>query len=182
MVRRFLGKFASWSPVDLTLFALAVLLVASATVRVALAARAHTQPGDSSASEVPSLPPSRDVLPETPAEAVVAAVATDPFRPDRSAPPLRYRPGSDAPESSRRRVDRRARIPDLRLRGTAVHEGGGLAVIDGIPGIRGARVYGPGDTIGDFRLELVDGDSVVFVGPDTTIVFRILRPWQSGPR
>jgi len=182
MLRRFLGRFASWSPADLALLALAVVLIGSATVRVALAARAQTQLRDSTASEVPRLPSRPDVLPETPAEAVVGAVATDPFRPDRTAPPLRYRPGYDPAESARRGQERRSGIPQLRLRGTAVYDGGGLAVLEGVPAVRGARVYGTGDTIGDFRLTLVDGDSVVFVGADTTMVLKILRPWEPGRR
>jgi hypothetical protein len=159
-----------------------VLLGLTAALFVAtgarLAARADRLPATNSGpADVPIWAPVRSGLPHMAEAAPVAAVFSDPFRPDRSAPGQRYRLGElTATRSAEARGEQG--VPGYRLYGTAVSDQVQLAVLGGSPGRRGMHVYQLGDTIDAFRLTTIAGDSVVLTGTDTTMVVRIQRPWM----
>ena len=39
-----------------------------------------------------------------------------------------------------------------------------------------------GDSIGDYRIIAVAGDSVVLTSADTSVVLKIMRPWKGNVR
>ena len=178
MLRRLLDRLLAWPRGELALLGLTAALFLAAGAR--LAARADGLPATNSGSaDVPIWTPVRSALPHIADEALMAAVFSDPFRPDRSAPDQHYRL---AELTAARSAEAQARveqdIPGYRLYGTAVSEQVRLAVMGGSPGRRGMRVYQLGDTIDAFRLTSIAGDSVVLTGTDTTMVVRIQRPWM----
>jgi len=88
-----------------------------------------------------------------------AAVAYDPAI--AAAPP----PAFDAPK------------PALVLVGL-VHGADPSAVIEGFPGIEGARVVRSGDRVGDLRVVGITADRVRIVGMDTVWVLKVREPWK----
>ncbi len=178
MMRRLLDRLAGWPAADRLLLALAGVLLVGAALR------AVKGPGTAHGPELASGPVmTADAAPQAPAhilpEAIVAAIHTDPFRADRSAPPERYRLAATAersPDENERRW--RSLVPDYRLRGTAVSAGDRLALIEGSPSRRGLWVYAMGDSIDLFLLAVVAGDSAVLMGSDTTLTLKIVKAWK----
>jgi hypothetical protein len=112
--------------------------------------------------------------------ALLAAVARDPFRPDRRRAPDRYRmPGEAPPEV---RVARRATLPPLWLVGTASFgDGGGFAAL-AVQG-RAPLLVPVGDTLAGLRLVRVDTGSAVLEGADTVLLLELARrPVRGGRR
>ncbi|HEX7088502.1 MAG TPA: hypothetical protein VF192_00105 [Longimicrobiales bacterium] len=132
------------------------------------AARAAATRGDAAAgSGAPSV---RDV--ERATRAVLAAVARDPFRPDRRRAPDRYRlPGEALAVEP---VARRAPLPPLRLVGTASFgDGRGFAALM-VQG-RTPLLVPVGDTLGGLRLLRVDTGSAVLEAADTVVLLEVAR-------
>ena len=177
MLRRLLDRLAGWPRADLALLGLSAALLLAAGLRAVRAA--DPAPGASAVPiEAPAFARIEDALPHIAPEALMAAVFTDPFRADRTAPEQRYRlSGADPPESRRSRRERTP-IPGYRLRGTAILGELRLAMIDGSTARRGLHVYRLGETIDAFRLTAIAADSAVLADADTTLVLKILRPWK----
>lgn len=139
-------------------------ICAGAVVRAVVLAPLPASMPPSDAAEMPTV---RDVPPRSP-EAILAAVARDPFRRDRQRPPDRYRlPGE-------RRSARRAAAssPDLRVLGIAwLPDGGGVAALS--LGRAPARVLRVGDTIGEWRLVRVEEGRARVAGRDTTLLLHL---------
>lgn len=176
-MKQLLLRFASWRRFDWTLVAVAVLLLGGALVRTAFAS-SEVYPGVASGEgDRPQVPQLRDALPQTEREVLLAAVAVDPFRPDRSAAPRRYRPGDQDLQDGfgQRALARRA---TYRLLGIAVAGDLRLAIIDASGQRPGVHSYRAGDSIGPFVLTVLAGDSVVLAGADTSVVLKIIRPWE----
>jgi hypothetical protein len=127
----------------------------------------------------PSAPSVRDV--ERATRAVLAAVARDPFRPDRRRAPDRYRLPGEAPAAAER-VARRATLPPLWLVGTASFaDGGGFAAL-AVHG-RAPLLVPVGDTLAGLRLVRVDTGSAVLEGADTVLLLEVARrPTRGGRR
>lgn len=177
-MRRPIGRLRAWSPLDVALLALTVALVAGAAARLALA-RPEALVLDARAEPSPALGVAPVARAPTAPEELALAVATDPFAPDRSPPPMRYRPPEAArgrpldPERSRERA-----LPEYRLRGVGLRGRAALALIEGSPSLPGPRLYREGESLDDFRVRRIAADSVVLERPDTMIVLRITRPWN----
>ncbi len=178
-MKQLLLRFASWPGFDWTLVAVAALLLGGALVRTASASLDVYPRMASGEGDRPPVPQLREALPQTEREVLVAAVAVDPFRPDRSAPPRRYRPGDrDLQDGFAQRA--LARGATYRLLGTAVAGDLRLAII-AVSGQRsGAHSYRTGDSIGPFVMTVLAEDSVVLASADTSVVLKILRPWQGN--
>lgn len=178
MMRRFLDRLAGWPAADRLLLALAGVLLIGAVLR------AVKGPGTAHGPELASGPVvTADAAPQAPAhilpQSIVAAIHTDPFRADRSAPPERYRlPTGDEPGAGAQQRGSRSPLPEYRLRGTAVSAGDRLALIEGSPSRRGLWVYAVGDSIDLFLLAVVAGDSAVLMGSDTTLTLKIVKAWK----
>jgi hypothetical protein len=52
------------------------------------------------------------------------------------------------------------------------------AVIEGFPGVEGARVVRVGDVVAGLRVKQIASDRVVIVGMDTTWVLKVREPWR----
>jgi hypothetical protein len=111
--------------------------------------------------------------------AVLAAVARDPFRPDRRQRFPRQ------PVAIRRtaagRAARRVTLPPLWLAGTASFaDGGGFAAL-GVQG-RAPLLVPVGDTLAGLRLVRVDTGSAVLEGADTVLLLELARRPMRGRR
>jgi hypothetical protein len=52
------------------------------------------------------------------------------------------------------------------------------AVIEGFPGIEGARVVRVGDVVSGLRVKQIASDRVLIAGMDTTWMLRVREPWK----
>jgi len=106
------------------------------------------------------------------AEAVLTAVARDPFRPDRRRAPERYRLPGEALAVAR--PEPRAPTPAVRLVGTASFgDGGGFAAL-ALQG-RAPLLVPVGDTLAGLRLVRVDTGSAMLEGADTVLLLQLTR-------
>ena len=53
------------------------------------------------------------------------------------------------------------------------------AVIEGLPGVEGARVVRPGDVVGGLVIKKVGFGRVTITGMDTTWVLQVREPWKN---
>ncbi len=69
--------------------------------------------------------------------------------------------------------------PALSLLGI-VWDGGEdpTALVEGLPGIEGARAVRRGDNVGDLRIRTIARDHVIVLGPDTTWILTVREPWR----
>lgn len=95
-----------------------------------------------------------------------------PFRPGRRPASIAY---SATPEPSRGRLahEPAGPRPQLVLRGLVTGKVR-MAIVEGFPGIEGARAVRSGDTVGALRVVRIDKEQVRIAGPDTV--------WQLGMR
>lgn len=115
-----------------------------------------------------------------PRSVVIAAVAKDPFRADRTRPTARYQLPSDRFTGGRTAAVPRPRLPTISLVGVALlSDGKGLAAVR----VRGSppRLLRIGDNVEGLVLLHVDPGSVTLTGQDTTIVLRLPRHSGGGP-
>lgn len=175
-------RLRTWSPVDVVLVAGAVTLAAATGSRLAAALDSRAEMPPPAEARRVTVPAAGDFAPvTTPAEQLALTVSLAPFSPDRAPPSIRYRPdlaqnaGSGSPAPSEKE-----RIPAFRLRGTATDGDTRLALIEGAATQPQPRLYRPGERLDRFVLKTVAADSVILESEDTTLVLRILRPWQ-GP-
>lgn len=106
------------------------------------------------------------------AEAVLTAVARDPFRPDRRRAPERYRLPGEA--LAVERAAPRAPVPAVRLVGTASFgDGAGFAAL-ALQG-RAPLLVPVGDTLAGLRLVRVDTGSAMLEGADTVLLLQLAR-------
>jgi hypothetical protein len=68
--------------------------------------------------------------------------------------------------------------PALSLLGI-VWDGGRdpTALLEGLPGVEGARAVRRGEHIGDLRVRTIARDHVIVLGPDTTWILTVRKPW-----
>lgn len=99
-------------------------------------------------------------------DALMLAVDSDPFRPERQRSPERYRlPGEELPAMPEEPPPPPP-APPFRLIGTAITPAGGLAVIE----IEGnTRVVDVGESLLGYTLAEVDAERATMVGPQRTV-------------
>ena len=106
------------------------------------------------------------------ADSVNAIVSRDPFRIGRRPALLAYDP---------LRLAEQLAPPPPRPALVLVGMMEGLdpsAVIEGLPGVDGARVVRVGDVIGRLAIKKVGSGRVVITGMDTTWVLEVREPWK----
>jgi hypothetical protein len=101
------------------------------------------------------------------------ALSRDLFRSTRRPATIGYDPQRAAVRAEASQVPK----PALALLGL-VGGAEATAVIEGMPGIDGARVVRVGDVVGGLRVKEIVSDRVVIVGMDTTWVLRVREPWR----
>lgn len=105
---------------------------------------------------------------------ILAAVARDPFRPDRKRPPGRYRMPGEAPPPQEQPANAFVPPPPppaLRLTGTVVlADGRGLAALAGQSGE--SRIVRVGEEMDGFRVVRVTNGSATISNGDTTLVLK----------
>lgn len=107
---------------------------------------------------------------------VLRAVAADPFRPERTRPPDRYRlPGSAPAEDPVRTMPDR---PELHVVGVAVGGGRGLAAVRISPGR--THLLRTDEEWEGYRLVAVTPDGIRLAGRDTTLVLPLPSPLEGG--
>ena len=165
---------AGWTPANrIALGALAgaalLLFVAYAEAR-----RVEPLPERPAARRAAAMPEVRPRAAAGSDAAILAAVAKDPFRPERNRPAGRYRmPGEAVPSAMAPPAPVAAPAPvwNLRLLGTVVLPGGGLAAIAGQTGE--SRVVRVGQEIDGFRLVRVTPGKARLEGNDTTLTLEM---------
>lgn len=153
--------------------ALGGLLLCIASAAGALRLGPPPAPAGAVGPDAPVAP--RDSAAEPADSTVRAAVASAPFRADRTPPEARYRPPSEQ-RTGGGRTD--PALDRLRLVGTATRGDGGLAAfeLDG----REVRVAEPGEDVEGLRLLRVAPGGATLRGDDTTVVLRVERPGAGG--
>ena len=113
-----------------------------------------------------------------PLDSVLAAVDVDPFNPERTRPPVRFRLPGERVERVARPVPRPSVPSSLVLTGTVIYPGGGgLAVLSQD---RGATMtLRVGESLGELKLEKVERERAIFSGPGGRQVVIPVR--RSGP-
>ena len=101
------------------------------------------------------------------------AVSRDVFRFGRRAPAVAYDPQRAAAPALASQPPK----PVLALLGL-VAGAEPTAVIEGLPGVEGARVVRVGDAVAGIKVQLIAGDHVRLVGMDTVWVLRVREPWK----
>lgn len=139
---------------------------------VRLAARPLEQIRLPAAESVPSTP-AVERVPRISADSGAGIAARNPFRITRRPALSAYDPlrlaEQQAPLPSR---------PVLLLVG--VMDGPqASAVIEGFPGVEGARVVRVGDIVGGLSIKSAAGGRVVITGMDTTWVLQVREPWKN---
>ncbi len=125
------------------------------------------------ASSRPSTPSHAFPHPYAVDSLIRAAVSRDLFRSARRAPSIAYDPQRataplEAPQPPK---------PVLSLMGL-VGGAEATAVIEGFPGVEGARVVRVGDLVSGVRVAQIAVDHVRLVGMDTVWVLKVREPWK----
>jgi hypothetical protein len=151
----------------------ALLLLGGMVLRVAPAPAGSARPAAAPSSKPGDAPPY--TLGEAPTTGA-AIISGNVFSASRSAPRVRYMPADLAP-AAQESASARQTPPAQRLRlfGTVVGPSGTAALIDADPAVRGAEIYGVGDTVDGRRIAAVSESTVVLDGAAGRLVLR-LRP------
>jgi len=101
------------------------------------------------------------------------ATSRDVFRSGRRAAAVAYDPQRAAAPVEVNQPPK----PTLALLGL-VAGSEATAVIEGFPGIEGARVVRVGDVVSGLRVKQIASDRVLIAGMDTTWMLRVREPWK----
>jgi hypothetical protein len=125
------------------------------------------------ASDVAGPARAREVAPKIASDSVSAIVSRDPFR-------VGQRPALPAYDPLRLAEQLAPPPPRPALVLVGMMEGSSpSAIIEGLPGVEGARVVRAGDVIGPLAVEKVGSGRVVITGMDTTWVLQVREPWKN---
>jgi hypothetical protein len=103
---------------------------------------------------------------------VQAVVDHDPFRLTRSPAAIAY----SSVQVEAAYVEPAPPKPQLVLTGI-VWGDEPSAIVEGLPGIEGARLLRPGEPIGGIRIRRITRQDVTLVGMDTSWVLQVRKPW-----
>lgn len=143
---------------------------------------AETAPGESGGrpgvSGMESL--SGIVYPRVTEDEILEAVNHDPFQPDRTPLPERYRlPSEQVEPVTAARDDRRQRGPDLRVVGAAIMgDNLALAMVQVDDSVPLALLLG--ESVVGYTLAAVDGESATLVSEDETLTLPVVEPIHSA--
>lgn len=172
-----MSLLAGWTLSNRVALAAAALAAALCGTAVADARRLDPLPPSAEPEAMAPLPQIAPRPSDDTGVLVLAAVARDPFRPDRRRPPGRYRlPGEALPQPAMPSYTppvytAPARTFALRAVGTVIMpDGTGLAAVAGQSGE--GRVLRVGQSIEGFRVIRVAPGEVTLQGNDTTLVLR----------
>jgi hypothetical protein len=141
--------------------ALGVRLVAWPIARVEVPPRVSTVPSTSAAE------------PTQPESLGASLTDKDPFRVSRRPATVIYDPARFAQPGATRPPT----TPALALLGI-VWDRKPTALVEGIPGVDGARPVEQGDTVGGLRVRKILRDRVVIAGFDTSWTLSVREPWR----
>jgi len=110
-------------------------------------------------------------------DALKLAVENDPFRPDRTPSPERYRLPGDEVEVPPPPPPAAPPPPDFRLGGTVVFDGGGMALIQVGDGAQ--SFVNVGEAINGYRLSTVTARDAVLENPFGSVVLEVAGPPQT---
>ncbi|HZH42402.1 MAG TPA: hypothetical protein VFD85_15415 [Gemmatimonadales bacterium] len=120
----------------------------------------------------PAVPDSGTARPPLPVDSLATiAGRDDPFRLDHRTAPVSYDPATVATALAPAPPK-----PALACTGIVWDEGGGTAVLIGLPGVEGPRVVRTGDVIGPLLVREISASRVVVSGMDTTWILRVKEP------
>lgn len=126
-----------------------------------------------SASDSASRASAVEVTLKIAADSVAAIASRDPFR-------IGHRPALPAYDPVRLAEQLAPPPPRPSLVLVGVMDGvDPSAVIEGLPGVEGARVVRVGDVIGRLAIKKVGTGRVVITGMDTTWVLEVREPWKN---
>ncbi len=166
-----MSPLAEWTPANR--LALAALAASAALAALAMdgARRVAPLPEAPAAPAAAAMPHPAPLRRDTAEDEVLAAVARDPFRPDRSRPAGRYRmPGEPVVRVPAGPLAPPPPVYVFRLLGTVVLPEGGLAALADQRGE--SRIVRGGQEVDGFRLVRVSPGSATLAGTDTTLVLR----------
>lgn len=171
-----MSLFPSWTTANRVALAAAALSAALCGTAVADARRLDPLPRRAEPAAMEPMPQISPPRHDDAGVRVLAAVARDPFRPDRRRPPGRYRlPGEAmpmaAPTYTAPVYTPQPRSYPFRALGTVIlPDGAGLAAVAGQNGQ--GRVLRVGQSIDGFRVIRIAPGVVTLEGADTTLVLR----------
>ena len=117
-------------------------------------------------------PPTVSYRPYAAASLARLTVARDVFRSTR-------RPASVAYDQQRAALPEAPQAPKPALMLVGIVAGAdATAVIEGLPGVEGARVLRVGDVVSGIRVVRIESDHVRLAGMDTVWVLRVREPWR----
>ena len=144
---------------------------------LALAARLATRPLVTFAPLAATVSHPLNVLasPRAPLDSLTQSIiGRDPFRIARRPASVAY-----APEHASQPASPVPSNPVLVVTGIVWgRRGDPSAVLEGLPGVAGARVVRQGDHIGPLRVRRIERDRVVIAGLDTMWTLTVRQPWQ----
>jgi hypothetical protein len=153
-------------------FALALFAFGRAFVRAIIVDTGNVE-------QLPAFAPIEPVDPDGPpltGDALMLAVESDPFQPDRTRPAERYRlPGEEEPPPLPE-APPPPPAPEFRLGGTVVFEDGGMALI-GLGDEE--RLVNVGEAVGGYRLRGVNAREAVLENPFGIVTLEVAGPPQT---
>jgi hypothetical protein len=162
---------AEWTPsnrVALGALAASLLLLGATAVQARRLEPLPEAPAPRRAVAMPRVSPRAAARTDA---AILAAVARDPFRPDRRRPSGRYRPPGEAPPPAAPAAAPVAPAYNIRLLGTVVlPDGSGLAALAGQTGE--SKIVKTGQSFEGFRVTRVGNGSATLQGNGTTLALR----------
>lgn len=99
-------------------------------------------------------------------------VGRDPFRPSHRPAPVAFDPNPPPPTPAAPPPPK----PALLVTGIMWGRDPG-AVLEGVPGVDGARLVRAGDEIAGFRVRRITDQKVTVTGMDTTWALEVRKPW-----
>lgn len=99
-------------------------------------------------------------------------IARDPFRPSRRPAEVSFDPNPITPPPAEPPPPKPALVVSGIMWGREPS-----AVLEGLPGVEGARLVRSGEVLAGFRIRRITPNEVTVTGMDTTWVLKVRKPW-----